>query len=169
MDTALLFQLISTSIMVIGVVFGIQNIRQFQAGRKRDSALLMLNSFQTNDFIKGLLYVFELPDKFGKAEFDQLPVDQSLAIYMLIGTWERLGVLVYRRELDLALIDDAYSGPVIQSWQKLERYVMDFRAYTQRETAMEWFQWLAERMVQRETTAQPVPAYVAHRDWTPRG
>lgn len=167
MDTALLFQLISTTIMIVGVVFGVQNIRQFQAGRKRESALLMLNSFQTNEFLKGLLYLFDLPDHFGKAEFDRLPAEQSLAIYMVIGTWERLGVLVFRRELDLALVDDAYSGPVIQSWQKLERYIADFRAHVQRDTAMEWFQWLAERMMRSETTDKPVPAYVAYRDWTP--
>jgi hypothetical protein len=30
---------------------------------------------------------------------------------------------------------------------------------------MEWFQWLAERMLERETASQPVPAYIAHRHW----
>ncbi len=33
-----------------------------RASRRRESAILMLNSFQTNDFVKGLLLIFELPD-----------------------------------------------------------------------------------------------------------
>ena len=34
-----------------------------------------------------------------------------------------------------------------------------------RETVWEWFQWLSERVAEREREANPVPAHVAHRDW----
>ena len=169
MNISLILQFIATAIMIIGIVFGIQNIRQYQASRKRESAILMLNSFQTSDFVRGLLQIFDLPDGAGKKEINELPADQFIAIYMVLGTWERLGILVYRQELDLELVDDAYSGPIIQSWQKLGQYIEEFRAYVQRETAFEWFQWLAERMMERETGSQPIPAYLAHRDWKPKG
>jgi hypothetical protein len=165
MNLPLILQLVGTTIMIIGVAFGLQNIRQYYIARKREGAILMLNSFQTNDFVRGLLIIFNLPDNTGKAEIEQLPADQFLAIYMVLGTWERLGILVYRREIDLGLVEDAFSGPVVQSWQKLERYIKEFRAHHQRDTAMEWFQWLAERILERETEAHPVPAYVAHRNW----
>ena len=167
MTIPLALQLVSTTIMIIGVVFGIQNIRQYQASRKREAAILMLNSFQTADFVRGLLVIFDLPERAGKAEIEQLPPDQFMAVFMVIGTWERLGVLVFRREISLDLADDAFSGPIVQSWQKLRHYIEDFRAYVQRDTAMEWFQWLAERMGDRETATRPIPAYVAHRDWKP--
>ena len=75
-------------------------------------------------------------------------------------------VLVYRREVDIELVDDAFSGPIVQSWQKLGQYISELRAYLQRDTAMEWFQWLAERMMEREAVLGPVPAYQANRDWT---
>ena len=29
----------------------------------------------------------------------------------------------------------------------------------------EWFQWLAERVAEREREVNPVPAHLAHRDW----
>ena len=165
MNLPLLLQLIATVIMIIGIAFGIQNIRQYQASRARESAITMLNSFQTGDFVRGLLYIFDLPDGAGKALLDSLPEDRFLAIYMVMGTWERLGVLVYRREIEMGLVDDAYSGPIIQSWRKLAVYIEEFRLYLQRETAFEWFQWLAERMMEREQVSKPVPAYQAHRDW----
>lgn len=161
----LTLQLISTAIMILGIAFGIQNIRQYQAMRKRESAIMMLNSFQTADFVKGFLHILDLPQNAGKSEVDGLPPDQFLAIYMVMGTWERLGILVYRHEIDLELVDDAFSGPIIQSWQKLERYIKEWRAHIQRETGMEWFQWLAERMMERESDSQPTPAYVANKEW----
>lgn len=168
MNLPLTLQLIATAIMIIGIGFGIQNIRQYQASRKRESAILMLNSFQTSEFVRGLLCIFDLPENVNKAELDSLPIDQFLAVYMVMGTWERLGVLVYRGEIELGLVEDAYSGPVIQSWQKLEGYVLELRANLGQDTAMEWFQWLAERIMERETASQPSPAYIAHRDWRPR-
>lgn len=165
MDLNVLFQTIGTVVMVSGVVFSLINLRNFQASRKRESAILMLNSFQTNDFIKGLLLIFDLPDDVDSEATSKLPHEQYLSIYMVLGTWERLGILVYRREIDLDLIDDAFSGPIIQTWQKLEKYILEFRARVKRDTAFEWFQWLAERMLERETASKAVPAYVAHRDW----
>ncbi len=128
----------------------------------------MLNSFQTSEFVKGFLAILDLPENAGKSELEKLPADQFLAIYMVIGTWERLGVPVYGREIDLELVDHAFSGPIVQSWQKLELYIKEFRTAIQRDTAMEWFQWLAERMMERETAARPIPAYIAHRDWKPK-
>jgi hypothetical protein len=31
----------------------------------------------------------------------------------------------------------------------------------------EWFQWLAERFLDREQAAPPVPAHIAYRHWRP--
>lgn len=168
MELSLIFQIISNVSIILGIFFGILNLRNFQAMRKRESAILMLNSFQTMDFVRGLLLVLDLPTGIGKKEMDQLPDDEYLAIYMVIGTWERLGILIYQGEIDLDLFDNAYSGPVIQSWERLGKYITEFRTQLKRETAFEWFQWLAERMLERESGEDPIPAYVAHRNWKPK-
>jgi hypothetical protein len=165
MDIGLIFQILSTTIMIIGVVFGLANLHNFQLARKREAAIMMLNSFQTSDFVRGLLLVLNLPDGVHREEIDNLPEDKYLAVYMVIGTWERLGILVQRGEIGIDLVDDAYSGPIVLSWNKLGPNLTGLRDEWQRETAFEWFQWLAERMMERERTDSAVPAYVAHRDW----
>lgn len=152
--------------MIIGVIFGIQNIRQFQASRKRESAIMMLHSFQTGEFVKGLMIILDFSGQMTLADVRALAPDQFQALLIVIGTWERLGVLVFRREIDIELVEDAFSGPVIQSWHKLGPYIHEFRAQLQRDTAMEWFQWLAERIMDRETESSPEPAYTQYRDWT---
>lgn len=36
-----------------------------------------------------------------------------------------------------------------------------------RETLLAWFQWIAERMTDREEEEPAVPAYLAHAKWKP--
>ena len=165
MQLTLVFQIISTSAVILGIIFGILNLRNFQKMRKREAAILMLNSFQTNEFIKGLLYILDVNHNPTKEEIDNLPQDQYLAFYMLLGTWERLGILVFRREIDISMVEDAYSGPILLSWGKLENYVNEVRVAWNRESAFEWFQWLAERVGERDTKLQPLPAYRAYKNW----
>jgi len=165
MNAALILQLVATVIMVVGIGFGLQNIRHYQAARRRESAILMLNSFQTGEFVHGLLIVLGMPVGVTKAQVDGLPVDELRAFYVVLGTWERLGVLVFRGEVGMDLVDDAYSGPILLSWERLADFIGEFRAELGRDTGFEWFQWLAERLAEREVEASPVPAYVAHRAW----
>jgi len=165
MNLQLIVQIISTTAVMLGILFGILNLLNFQKMRKREAAILMLNSFQTNDFVRGLLLVFDMKDGITKSEIDQLPKEDYLALYMLLGTWERLGILVHRREIPLDLVDDAYSGPILISWQKLNGFIFEFRQEVQRDTGFEWFQWLADQMHKREQTSSAIPAYVTYREW----
>jgi len=168
MNISSLIQIISAVAMTLGIIFGIINLRNFQVMRKREAAILMLNSFQTMDFVRGLLYIFDLPDNATNETLEKLPEEKFMAIYLVLGTWERLGILVYRHEISIDLVDDAFSGPIIQSWVKLGKFVDEFRARTQRESGFEWFQWLAERMLEREQHGSATPAYIAHKNWKPR-
>ncbi|PYJ68275.1 MAG: hypothetical protein DME76_12800, partial [Verrucomicrobia bacterium] len=80
-------------------------------------------------------------------------------------TWETIGVLLFHGEFTIEVIDDFFSGPILISWRKLLPYTTDLRQRYHRETWSEWFQWLAERMMERESKSPPVPAYIGHRNW----
>jgi hypothetical protein len=165
MDLSIIVQIISTLAMTLGIFFGILNLRNFQASRRREAAILMLNSFQTMDFVHGLLYIFDLPDHATTEYVEKLPEEKYMAINLVLGTWERLGILVFHDEIAIDLVDDAFSGPIIQSWIKLGKFVEEFCKRVQRETGFEWFQWLAERMMERETNGSATPAYIAYKNW----
>ena len=90
--------------------------------------------------------------------------DGEDSVYLVSLTWESIGILLFRRELTLDLVDDFFSGPILLSWQKLKTYSEEFREKLNRDTGSEWFHWLAERMMERERSSPPVPAYIAHRD-----
>ena len=166
MDISNIANLINAIAVTAGVIFAAVQIRQYQRQRKRDAMLELVRSFQSPAFTAALRRVLSLPDGADAAKIREvLGPDGEDAIYLVSLTWESLGVLVFRREVTLDLVDDFFSGPLIISWQKLKVYSEEWRRTLNRETGNEWFHWLAERMLEREKSVPPVPAYIAHRNW----
>src|SRR5438552_18227028 len=124
-----------------------------------------VRSFQSPTFAKALRYDIELPDNDSAEKIREMlgPHREDLLAH-LTATWETVGVLLFHKELSIDLIDDFFSGPILISWRKLLPYVVDLRRHSQRETWSLWFQWLAERLIEREKSVPPVLAYVAYRD-----
>ena len=166
MDISTIANLINAIAVTAGVIFAAAQIRQYRQRRERDAMLELVRSFQSPAFTAALRRVLSLPDGADSAKIREvLGPDGEDAVYLVSLTWESLGVLVYRREVTLDLVDDFFSGPLVISWQKLKVYSEEWRSTLNRETGNEWFQWLAERMLEREKTSPPIPAYVAHRHW----
>jgi len=167
MTVTVLLQAIATATFVAGAIFTVVQLRHARRAREREVALEILRLLQTPDFARALRLMYDLEPGLSRAEVERrLGADMNIVYAMMI-SWESLGVLVCRRQLDLQLVDDFVSGSLLLSWRKLERYVKEERAARGRDTLLEWFQWLAERMLERESQAPVVPAYVAHRDWKP--
>ena len=166
MDISTLANLINAIAVTAGVIFAAVQIRQYRQRRQRDAMLELVRSFQSPAFTAAYRRVLSLPDGADAAKIREvLGPDGEDAVYLVSLTWESLGVLVYRREVTLDLVDDFFSGPLVISWRKLKVYSEEWRRTLNRETGNEWFHWLAERMLEREKTSPPIPAYVAHRHW----
>ena len=169
MDVATLANIVNAAAVTAGVIFAAAQIRYYSQRRQRDAMLELVRSFQNPAFTSALRRVLSLPDG-ATAETirEKLGPDGEDAVYLVSLTWESIGILLFRGELSLDLVDDFYSGPIVLSWQKLKVWAEEFREAQQRATGSEWFHWLAERMMDRERLAPPVPAYVAHRSWRPK-
>jgi hypothetical protein len=166
MDISTLANLINAIAVTAGVIFAAVQIRQYRQRRQRDAMLELVRSFQSPAFTAAYRRVLSLPDGADAAKIREvLGPDGEDAVYLVSLTWESLGVLVYRRQVTLDLVDDFFSGPLVISWRKLKVYSEEWRRSLNRETGNEWFHWLAERMLEREKTSPPIPAYIAHRRW----
>ena len=160
-------QAIATATFVAGALFTVSQLRLARRSREREVALEILRLIHTPDFAKALRLVYDLEPDLPRAEVEARLGDDMNHVYAMMVSWESLGVLVYRRQLDLEVVDDFVSGSILLSWRKLGRYVMEERVARGRETLLEWFQWLAERMIERESKVPVVPAYRAHANWRP--
>ena len=124
-----------------------------------------MHSFQTPSFAEAMNLVYNLPDGLSREEIENLLGDKFHLVYALMTTWESLGILVFRGEVDMDLVDEFFSGPIKISWQKLQGHVMGERELLGRDTIEEWFQWLTERLAERESKTPRVPAHIAHKNW----
>src|SRR6266550_3906835 len=114
MDISTLASLINALAVTAGVIFAAVQIRQYRQRRKRDVMLEMVRSFQSAAFTAALRRVLSLPDGADAAKIREvLGPDGEDAVYLVSLTWESLGVLVFRREVTLDLVDDFFSGPLI--------------------------------------------------------
>jgi hypothetical protein len=166
MDIGTLANLINAMAVTAGVIFAAAQIRYYGQRRRRDAMLELVRSFQSPAFTSALRHVLSLPDGADAQKIREvLGPDGEDAVYLVSLTWESIGVLLFRRELTLDLVDDFFSGPILLSWKKLQVWAEEWRRELNRETGSEWFHWLAERMMEREKLSPPVPAYIAHRDW----
>ena len=166
MDVSTIANLVNAFAVTAGVIFAAAQIRYYRQRRQRDAMLELVRSFQSPTFSKALRRVMELPDKASAYEIRKIlgPEGEDLLVH-LTATWETIGILLFHREFSIDVVDDFFSGPILISWRKLLPYTTDLRQRYQRETWSEWFQWLAERMMERESKSPPIPAYVAHREW----
>jgi hypothetical protein len=149
----------------MGIFFGLIQLRQYRISRKRESTLYLVKSMQTKEFVSGLWIIQGLRDGITKLQLEQEMGDKLESIIFVMSMWETIGILLFHHEITIELVDEAFSGPIIFSWQKLERYIHDFREETGRETHFEWFQWLSDRMKEREGLRSRVPAYASIGDW----
>jgi hypothetical protein len=166
MDLSTIANIVNAVAVTGGLLFAAVQLRYYGHRRRRETMLELVRSFQSPAFTAALRRVLSLPDGADtKTIHELLGADGEDAVYLVSLTWESLGILVFRREVTMDLVDDFFSGPILISWRKLEVYSEEWRRLYNRDTGQEWFHWLAERMMEREKATPAVPAYVAHRSW----
>ncbi|HXM74341.1 MAG TPA: hypothetical protein VN904_03630 [Chthoniobacterales bacterium] len=146
MDIATLANIINAFALTAGVIFAAAQIQYYRQRRRRDAMLELVRSFQSPAFTAALRRVLSLPDGADAKKIREvLGPDGEDAVYLVSLTWESLGILLFRREVTMELVDDFFSGPILISWQKLKVYAEEWRRELKRDTGSEWFHWLAER------------------------
>ena len=164
MDISTLVNLVNALAVTAGVIFAAVQIRHYRQRQRHDAMLELLRSFQNPAFASALRRMNSLPDEASREQIRELlGPDGEDAVFLVGLTWETIGVLVFRREITLDLVADFFSGSVSISWRKLRAFVEEDRRFVERDTVWEWFQWLAERMIEREKKSPRTPAHLAHR------
>ena len=166
MDLSTLANLINAFALTAGVIFAAAQIRYYRQRRQREAMLELVRSFQSPAFTSAFRRVLSLSNDATTEQIrEKLGPDGEEIVYLVTLTWESLGVMLFRGEVTIDLIDDFFSGPILISWRKLNVFVEEDRRALDRNTVFEWFQWLAERMIEREKSIPAVPAHMGHREW----
>jgi hypothetical protein len=147
-----------TLTFVIGLVFGIAQVRAASRDRRERLTLETLRNFQTREFAELLQFVNTAQFPKNQAELDNLPVNQQVMLIQFAQQMESLGILVAENLINLDLVDKTLGTFVVTAWKK---YKTMFSLMRERDPFLaEYFQWLAERIAERTKKNPRKPFYL---------
>lgn len=159
-------EIVSAIIVVGGIIFALIQMRQTRQQRRELAAIELFRSFGSPQFTEAYRNVLHYPDGLNAAELKRRYPDGEHYAMMIATTMENIGVMMYQRIVPSSVVHNLIGASTIIMWNKLEPWAMDLRIELESENAFEWFQWLADRMVELNGDGR-VPAYLAHADWKP--
>ena len=162
MDLGLVADAVTTLAVVVGVVFGLAQLRQAIRDRRDHAAVDIVRTVQTQEVRRAVGRVLNLPDDVDPAVIRSDPalLDAALAVDSACEMW---GSMVYEGVVDHHLLDRMVGGWVRGSWRRLGRWVEAERAETRNPNVGEWWQWLYELLQRDPDPGKGSGAYVAYR------
>ena len=132
--------------LVVGLVFGITQVRTAARDRRERLTLETLRNFQTREFAELMLYItsHEMPKSF--EELRARPAQEQVMFIQFGQQMESLGILVAEQLINIDLVDKTLGSFVITSWEKYKTVFLDIREKAPDPYMGEYFQWLSERL-----------------------
>jgi hypothetical protein len=134
--------------------------------RREVAAVELVQSFRNPDFNRALRLVWSLPEGGSARSVIDRGTEVVDAAILVGSTIEVVGVLVFRRVVPLEIVDDLMGDAIVGFWPRLGDWVLHLRREQKRESVFEWFQWLVDRLDQRERR-RTSGAHERFRDWKP--
>jgi len=157
-------QIIETSAVVIGVAFGLVQLRQLRHQREVQAGLELLAPLQTPEVAEALLIIHDLPDNLTGDELRKRLCAQYKSAMATLGLLESLGPSVARGHVPIEMYAEFYRGPTVLCWRKFKRSIEEERERGW-PNLFEWLHWLAERMAERAPADGDIPAYQRYSNW----
>jgi len=154
--------LITTVAVVLGVVFGLAELRHATRNRRDHAAVDIVRTVQTQEVRRAVERVLRLPDDADPevVRRDPAMLNAALAVDSACEMW---GSMVYEGVVDLHMLDRMVGGWVRGTWSRLRLWVEAERAGNRNANVGEWWQWLYERLEADPDPGKAQAAYLAYR------
>ena len=148
---------------IVGLVFGISQVRAAARDRHERLTLETLRNFQTREFAELIHYITAHDMPCSRKELQGIPVDEYIMVIQFAQEMESLGILVAERLINLDLVDKTLGSLVTTAWEKYKLMFMDMREKQPDPYLGEYFQWLAERIDERMQKNPRKPFFETNR------
>ena len=164
MDLSLVLNLVTTVAIVVGLMFGLFELRQALRSRRDLAAVDIVRTVQTQEIRRAVTRVLELPDAVDPelVRADPQLMEAALAIDSACEMW---GSMVFEGVVDLHMLDRMVGGWVRATWHRLNRWVEQERIDSRSPNVAEWWQWLYDML---EASPDPGKARGAHLSYRGR-
>ena len=147
---------------VIGLVFGIAQVRAAARDRRERLTLETLREFQTREFLDLMYFVMNQEIPSSREVMLKQPANIQINLMQFAQIMESLGILVAERLINIDLVDKSLGSFVVTSWDKYKVLFYDIREKTPDPYLGEYFQWLAEKLNNRMKLNPRKPFHETH-------
>jgi hypothetical protein len=162
LDIPTLSGIIAVAGVVVGFLIAILQLRDLIRTRQTDLVMRLYETFDSREFQEAWVETLrmEFTDykdylrKYG-ATSDK---PSYVSVNMVGGFFEGLGILLKRKLIDIALVDDLFSSDIILGWHKMKPIVEGWRKQFNRPQMSEWFEYLHDEMQKREEQLEQASA-----------
>jgi hypothetical protein len=162
LDLATVLDIVLASAVVLGVFFGLAELRHATSNRRDHAAVDIVRTVQTQDVRRAVEKVMRLPDDADPEliRTDPAMLDAALAVDSACEMW---GSMVFEGVVDQHLLDRMVGGWVRGTWSRLRRWVEAERTDNRNPNVGEWWQWLYERLEADPDPGKALGAHVTYR------
>ncbi len=160
-------EIFGASLVVIGVIFGLLEIRHYRQQRQETASMEIMRAFQSPEFTKALRLVMDLEHECQQCREEDMPQELQDAAMLVSTTLEAVGLMVYQRIVPFRLVQQLMGGTIQAAWCALGAHAEMLREEFRRPSIHEWFQWLAERLTEHPEFRDEEGAYLKYRHWEP--
>lgn len=165
-DWGQITNIMSVSGILLGVFFGLRQLRDIVKSRNTDLFVDLYNQLTSREFQRmynDIMYNYrwvDYEDWLSKYGPDSNP--EAWANFNSVGYFfDGIGVLVHKKLIDIQLVDDLMSSAVIWLWEKTGPIIKERRLRRNRPQIWEWVEYLYYRIKENDGVAsvgKPVEA-----------
>jgi hypothetical protein len=150
---------------IVGLIFGISQVRAAARDRRERFSLEALRSFQTREFSELMQYIIWHDVPKNREEILALPTNDQVIFIQFSQVMESLGILVAEKYISIDLVDKTLGSFITISWDKYKPVVQSIRETQPNQDPFmsEYFQWLAECIDKRMKERPRKPFYETHK------
>ena len=142
---------IASASVVAGVIYYALHLRHQSKVRQTDLVIRLYTNFGS----KEMRQTWEKVTSREPMDFDTYQEKFGLSDVNEIGWFfEGVGVLLHKKLIDIALVDDLFSSPIKISWERLKPLAEGERKQFGRQQIWEWWEYLYNEMQKREQKLQ---------------
>jgi hypothetical protein len=147
---------------LVGLVFGIVQVRVAARDRRERLTLETLREFQTHEFVELMHFIIYRDMPSSLDAMLTLPANEQTILIQFAQEMESLGILVAERLINIDLVDKTLGSFVTTAWEKYKTLFLAIREKQPDPFLGEYFQWLAERIDERMRMNPRKPFYKTH-------
>ncbi len=147
---------------IVGLVFGVVQVRAAARDRRERLTLETLREFQTREFVELMHFITSRDMPSTREELLALPGNELTTYIQFSQEMESLGILVAEGLINIDLVDKTLGSFVTTAWEKYKLVFLDTREKQPDPYLGEYFQWLAERIGERMRDNPRKPFFETH-------